>query len=416
MQNIVSKYSGRLRKMIEQERKQTPAISESSFQINGFPGGPLGFELAVRFCYNNGEVVPMITPSNLPLLHSSAIFLEMDEDAAECNLLHQADTFLDGLFYLAWSDVLASLKACEPLYSSVQSSGLLDKLLSSLLVKIAAGNSDAAYNTGASSSSSSSSPDVVRFSSSTKTPDSVKSGSGKAWWFDDLTTLSPSIIEKMLKIMGVYGSENNSLVLTRFLLHYLKTAAQRPSSCHVIARCEYGGLADTAVNGVVLMGRTAFTCRGLLWVLRVVSNLGLGKDCRGQLERLIGGMLDQATLDDVLVSGHDDGGGVYDVNLVLRLLRVFATGEDGMCLQRMKKVGRLMDKYMGEISPDPGLKVSKFLAVAESLPDAARDCFDGVYRAIDIYFEVPMFTILLLHIIITRKMMNPCHLWKEGPN
>lgn len=141
------------------------------------------------------------------------------------------------------------------------------------------------------------------------------------------------------------------------------------------------------MNGVVLMGRTDFTCRGLLWVLRVVSNLGLGKDCKGQLERLIGGMLDQATLDDLLVSGHD-GGGVYDVNLVLRLLRVFATGEDGMCLQRTKKVGRLMDKYMGEISPDPSLKVSKFLAVAESLPDAARDCFDGVYRAIEIYLEV----------------------------
>lgn len=389
VQGIVSKYSGRLRKMIEQERKQTQATLESSFQINGFPGGPLGFELAARFCYNRGEVVPMITPSNLPLLHSSATFLEMDEDAAECNLLHQADTFLDGLFYWTWSDVLASLKACEPLFSCVQASGLLDKLLSSLLVKIAAANSDAAYsnNIGASSSSSSSSPDVVRFSSSTKTPDSVKSGSGKAWWFDDLTTLSPSIIEKMFKVMGVYGSENNSLVLTRFLLHYLKTAAQRPSSSNIARSCEYGGLADTAVNGVVLMGRTAFTCRGLLWVLRVVSNLGLGKDCRGQLERLIGGMLDQATLDDVLVSGHDDGG-VYDVNLVLRLLRVFATGEDGMCLQRMKKVGRLTDKYMGEISPDPSLKVSKFLAVAESLPDAARDRFDGVYRAIEIYLEV----------------------------
>ncbi|MQM16671.1 hypothetical protein Taro_049631 [Colocasia esculenta] len=36
---------------------------------------------------------------------------------------------------------------------------------------------------------------------------------------------------------------------------------------------------------------------------------------------------------------------------------------------------------------DPNLKVSKFLGVAESLPDFARDCFDGVYRALDIYLE-----------------------------
>jgi hypothetical protein len=54
----------------------------------------------------------------------------------------------------------------------------------------------------------------------------------------------------------------------------------------------------------------------------------------------------------------------------------------------MRKVGRLLDKYLGEISPDHGLKVSKFLAVAESLPDSARDCYDGVYRALDIYLEV----------------------------
>ncbi|EMS51439.1 Coleoptile phototropism protein 1 [Triticum urartu] len=51
------------------------------------------------------------------------------------------------------------------------------------------------------------------------------------------------------------------------------------------------------------------------------------------------------------------------------------------------KAGRLVDKYLAEISPDQGLRVSRFLAVAESLPDSARDCYDGVYRALDIYLE-----------------------------
>jgi hypothetical protein len=54
----------------------------------------------------------------------------------------------------------------------------------------------------------------------------------------------------------------------------------------------------------------------------------------------------------------------------------------------MKRVGRLIDKYLREISPDQKLKISKFLGVAECLPDSARDCFDGVYKAIDIYLEV----------------------------
>jgi hypothetical protein len=130
-------------------------------------------------------------------------------------------------------------------------------------------------------------------------------------------------------------------------------------------------------------------------VLRIVSAVGLSRECRHKLERLMGLMLDQATLDDLLVSGDD--GGVYDVNLVMRLVRVFVASEEEADApsQRMRKVGRLLDKYLGEISPDHGLKVSKFLAVAEGLPDSARDCYDGVYRALDIYLEVSFTTPLM---------------------
>ena len=124
-------------------------------------------------------------------------------------------------------------------------------------------------------------------------------------------------------------------------------------------------------------------------MLRIMSVVGLSRECRHKLERLMGLMLEQATVDDLLVSG-DDGGGVYDVNLVMRLVRVFVASEEEAHApsERMRKVGRLVDKYLDEISQDQGLKVSKFLAVAESLPDSARDCYDGVYRALDIYLEV----------------------------
>lgn len=150
---------------------------------------------------------------------------------------------------------------------------------------------------------------------------------------------------------------------------------------------EYAALAETAAYGVISVGKEIFSCRGLLWVLRIVSKFGLSRDCRTELEKLIGGMLEQATLDDLLVSGHDMGV-YYDVNLVIRLVRLFVdiNGSDG--LQKVKRVGRLIDTYLREISPDHNLKISKFLGVAECLPDTARDCYDGVYKAIDIYLEV----------------------------
>ncbi|XP_010250318.1 PREDICTED: BTB/POZ domain-containing protein At3g19850-like [Nelumbo nucifera] len=384
-ERIISIFSGRLKKIVKQEKRKTQ-IRSSAIEVIDFPGGPDGFELISRFCYNNGRI--LVTPSNVSLLHCSAIFLEMTEKVSSFNLLQQTENFLEGIFDWSWNDTLVSLKSCESFFLSADSSGLLQKLISSLLAKIAQ-NSDTIPN--ALSSSSSSSPETTsgfRLSSSTKTaPETVKpcssSTSSKAWWFDDLTILPPKIIEKVIKTMGAYGTDNNSLILTKFLLHYLNTAVQRKGG--IGSKFEYGALADTAVYGVILMGKTAFSCRGLFWVLRVVSGLGLSREYRVRLERLIGGMLDQATLDDLLISGHE-GGGVYDVNLVLRLVRVFVN-DDGLTVQKMKKVVRLIDKYMREISPDQNLKISKFLAVAESLPDSARDCFNGVYRAIDIYLE-----------------------------
>ncbi|XP_057806858.1 BTB/POZ domain-containing protein At1g50280-like [Salvia miltiorrhiza] len=97
-------------------------------------------------------------------------------------------------------------------------------------------------------------------------------------------------------------------------------------------------------------------------------------------------MLDQAKLDDLLVFGGGDG--VYDVNLVVRLIILFVYHYDNMSMERMVKVGFLIDMFLGEIGPDPTLRFTKFLAVAESLPDCARDSFDQVYRAIDIYLQI----------------------------
>ncbi|CAK9138300.1 unnamed protein product [Ilex paraguariensis] len=383
-EKIITKFSENLRKIIKQEKRRTQ-IRNSCIDINDFPGGPDGFELVSRFCHNNGTI--KISVANVSLLHCCAVFLGMTEKVSSCNLLHQTESFLEGMFYWSWNDILTCLKSCDSFLSHADSSGLIQKLMSSLLAKVAQ-NSD--IHLFASSSSSSSSPETASgftLSSSTQTktiPELLKScSSSKAWWFDDLIILPPKIIERFVKSFGAYGSNNNRLVLTRFLLHYLNNCVQCKGNLKS-SRSEYTGLAETALCGVILIRKTAFSCRGMLWVLRIVSGFGVNKDCRAGLEKLIGGMLDQATLDDLMVSGVD--GCFYDVNLVLRLIRLFVHNDE-VSVQKMKKVGGLIDKYLGEISPDQKLKISKFLGVAVSLPDCARDCFDGVYRAIDMYLE-----------------------------
>ncbi|KAH0462448.1 hypothetical protein IEQ34_010023 [Dendrobium chrysotoxum] len=373
-QNVLCSFSGKLRKILKEENIIINTKG-TVIRFMDFPGSIEGFELISRFCYNNGRID--INPSNICFLHCGAIFLEMEEEITPCNLLKQTENFLDGILYLTWHDLLISLKSCESFFAMADSSGLLQKLLSSLIYKIS-------VNSDLSSPSSSSSPEVSLFrcSFSKRSIEAIKPCLSREWWFRDLLVFAPKTIEKMAKALGAYGCNNKSLILTKFLLNYLKSADQRGHG----NKWDHGGLADTAVYGVLMIGRNVFNYRGLFWVLRLVSRLGLSKECREKLERLIGSMLDKAELDDLLVSGHDEG--VYDVKLVMRLVRFFVIEEqDGGSLMRMKKVGRLMDKYLREISPDQRLKASKFLGVAESLPDSARDCYDGVYRALEIFIQ-----------------------------
>jgi len=227
-------FSGRLRTIVKQEKKKASRKEALSIKLADFPGGAEGFELVARFCYNNGRV--LLCPSNLPLLHCAAVFLEMTEEVCACNLLAQAEAFVNGLYYWTWADVLTAVRSCEPFAAAADASGLLERLISALFSKITASpETPTAITTvgtpNRSSSSCSSSPDTVGFgrSSSTKTPESIRPCVDREWWFDDMTSLSPQTIEKVMRVLGCYGIENKNLILTRFLLHYLRAATRRPA-------------------------------------------------------------------------------------------------------------------------------------------------------------------------------------------
>ena len=51
-------------------------------------------------------------------------------------------------------------------------------------------------------------------------------------------------------------------------------------------------------------------------------------------------------------------------------------------------VSKLLDNYLAEVAQDPNLSITKFQVLAELLPENARTCHDGLYRAIDIYLKV----------------------------
>ncbi|CAN8268993.1 unnamed protein product [Cochlearia groenlandica] len=402
-QDLISKYSGFLKKKLKQSNKKNKK-GIITLNIKDFPGDSYGFEMVSRFCYSNGKGIS-VDVENVAVLYCSSLFLEMTEKLCSWNLLHQTEKFLQGMFHWSWNDAVSCLESCEKVFLHADSYGLVDKLVFLVLAKIA----ESSYTSHVFASSSSYSASSMSLETAKNSLDSDKKSTFRStsrfrsvscktsneWWFDDMSILGPKIIEKVIKSLGAY----DNLVLTRFLLHYLKTKLHNNNNNKSPKKkLDYAGLADTAVQGVIISAKTAFSCRKILWVLRVLSGLGISKESRIGLERVIGEILDEATLDDLLIPirGDKRDKGFYDVDLVIRLVKVFVKSckreeeedqEEDKSL-RMRSVGTLIDKYLREISPDKNLKVFKFLEVAESLQDSsARDCFDGLYKAIDIYLE-----------------------------
>ena len=101
LQKFISKYCGRIKKILSHEKRMC-------IEINDFPGGPQGFELVSRFCYNNGKIP--INVSIVLILHCCAIYLGMTEEVFTNNLLQQIEIFLEGIHYWTWNEILVSLK------------------------------------------------------------------------------------------------------------------------------------------------------------------------------------------------------------------------------------------------------------------------------------------------------------------
>lgn len=373
MQKIIASYSGRLCKLFG---KSKGTRSNLKVVFHDFPGGAECFELMVRFCYNIGRT--QITPSNITLLHCAADFMEMKSSESKTgNLLEQTEKSFEEMRYWSWSELLMVLKQCQRLLPASESSGVLERCLDSLVGRLA-------LTIEASPCPSTSSPDSsgFRISCDTKSTESLKTVFSRAnWWFEDLLFLSPVMVEMLAKSM--VSRKFDHVLLSRFLVYYHKSKLYSASSSE---KCR---IVETIIDMLYILDQTCVSCKSLFEILRVALNLKISKSSRNKLENMIGSQLDQATLDNLLVPSPYGMNYLYDVNLVLRFLKAFLRG--GLCQVsdlRLNKVATLVDLYIAEVAPDPYLKSSKFLALIMALPESARDSYDEIYRAVDMYLEV----------------------------
>lgn len=194
------------------------------------------------------------------------------------------------------------------------------------------------------------------------------------------------MIEKVIK--GMLSRKIEHGTISRFLFYYLKSGLSNAALYEKKKKAT-----EVTIELLNCLDVNSVSCKRLFGILRVSSSLKISRACRSTLEAMIGAQIDQASLDNLLIPSSTLIDSIYDVNLILRFLKSFLDIVGKELVARLKRVGRLMDLYLAEVAPDSCLKPAKFVALIASLPDAARDCHDAIYRAIDMYLEVQLLII-----------------------
>ncbi|MED6206026.1 hypothetical protein PIB30_023093 [Stylosanthes scabra] len=375
--------------------------------LEEFPGGPDTFLIVAKFCY--GFRVEL-TARNVIVVYCAADYLEMTDEFGEDNLLSKSEGVFHKNILHNWKDCILALQSCEPVLQKAEKLHLVDKCLNALSVMVCTDPS--LFGWPMMMYGSLQSPGGSILWNGINTGARIQ-GSESDWWFEDISYLSVSLFERLIKTMQVRGirPENIEGAIMHYCRKYLPGLDRWQSGQGSKARTVASfSLTPAAVDQMVLLESiekllpfrkgTSF-CRFLLGLVRVALILNVNQTCKDSLERRVGMQLELATLDSLLIPNYSDSDTLYNTDCIERIVHQFMSTESNKTAfsppsvdlqalpssESLMRVGKLIDSYIAEIASDVNLKPGKIRSLAEALPESSRSLHDGLYRALDIYFK-----------------------------
>ncbi|XP_062077043.1 root phototropism protein 3 [Humulus lupulus] len=430
--------SGKMNRIIYEARD--PEMSK--VVLDDIPGGPEAFELAAKFCYG---VAVDLTAANISGLRCGAEYLEMTEDLEEGNLIFKTEAFLSYVVLSSWRDSIVVLKSCEKLSPWAENLQIVRRCSESIAWKACANPKGIRWAyTGKHQSVSSPKWNERKDSSPSRSQQQVPPD----WWFEDASILRIDHYVRVITAIKVKGMRFE--LIGAAIMHYATkwlpglisedgfivgeegSHSSNSNSSNSGAASWKGGLhmilAGTkeeiptvqakdqrmiieSLISIIPPQKDSVSCSFLLRLLRMANMLKVAPALVTELEKRVGMQFEQATLADLLIPNFNKGETMFDVDLVQRLLEHFLVQEqtEGSSPSRQPfsdkhmydasqraalagpnakmRVSRLVDSYLTEVSRDRNLSLTKFQVLAEALPESARTCDDGLYRAIDSYLK-----------------------------
>lgn len=390
--------------------EESRGIHEARFTtlLEGFPGGPDIFLIAVKFCYG---VRVELTPRNIIMVYCAADFLGMTDAYGEENLLSKSESFFHKTILRNWKDCILALQSSDPVMPMAEKLHIISKCLNALAMMVSTDPS--LFGWPMMMYGSLQSPGGSILWNGINTGARIRS-SESDWWFEDISYLNVVLFKRLIQTMEARGirSENLAGAIMYYTRKYLPGLGrwQSGQSGKNMTVASFS-LTPAAVDQRVLLEsiekllpekKGKSFCRFLLGLLRVALILGVNKKCKESLMRRIGMQLELATLDSLLLPTYSDSDTLYDTDCVEQIVQHFISSEPSITsfspasfdLETspssgpLRKVAKLMDSYIAEVASDVNLKPGKIRTLLEALPESSRSLHDGLYRALDIYFKV----------------------------
>ncbi|KAI3519386.1 hypothetical protein L1887_08445 [Cichorium endivia] len=340
----------------------------STVEIPDVPGGPEGFELAAKFCYETNIELSIY---NIAMARCVAEFLEMTEEYATGNLVSITESYLNESGFKNLSGAVSILQSSANLLPISEKVKLIDRCIDTIALMVTDDDLDSL------------SKSVVD------------------WWAEDLIVLRIDIFKRVLLALVSRGFKQFALgpvlmLYAQKCLRGLEIFGKSKKKLDPEQEHEKRIVLETIV-GLLPREKNAMSISFLSMLLRAAKYLDTTVTCILDLEKRMGLQLGQAVLDDILIPSFCfDGDTLFDVDTVQQMMMTYIENNftDSCFVDHVspteidnENVGKILENFLAKIASDRNLLVSKFINFAECIPPQVKVAEDGMYRAIDIYLK-----------------------------
>ncbi|KAH9773024.1 BTB/POZ domain-containing protein [Citrus sinensis] len=409
---------------------ESPESSQHQIvQLPDFPGGIDAFELCAKFCYG---ITITLSAYNIVAARCAAEYLQMTEDVEKGNLIYKIEVFFNSCILHGWRDSIVTLQSTKafPLWS--EDLGITSRCIEAIASKVLTHPSKVSlshsYSRRGRDDISCNGAESQRHKASTK-----------GWWAEDMAELGIDLYWRTMIAIKSGGKIPSNLVgealkiyASRWLPNISRNgrinnheASDSDSDSATEVTSKHRLLLESIIS-LLPAEKGSVSCSFLLKLLKAANILNASSSSKMELARRVALQLEEATVSDLLIpclSYTSDT--LYDVDIVMTILEQFklqgqspptSPPRSKLGFERRRsrsaeninfelqesrrsssashgsklKVAKLVDGYLQEIAKDVNLPLSKFITIAESVPEFSRLDHDDLYRAIDIYLKACM--------------------------